>query len=212
MVKFSRQVDKLFLNLSGSAATDLICVGARLRDQLSMIPEMRMEIYSKSTSFDPTSILGTRLTLEADNGFKFSGICISVEDLGHQDSIDLFAIELRPWPWLLTIGSENRVFQGLKTSEIIDKVFRDAGFTDFDNKISDTGEVREYCVQYGESNFDFICRLMEEDGYYYFFDQSGSTETIVLADGISAHKNTGKVPFTVSNRVGSKQAEFQLGL
>ncbi|MEO8240857.1 MAG: type VI secretion system tip protein TssI/VgrG [bacterium] len=203
----SRQVDKLFLNLSGPEATDLICVGARLRDQLSMLPEMRMEIYSKSTSFDPTSILGTPLTLEAENGFKFSGICISVEDLGHQDSIDLFAVELRPWPWLLTLGSENRVFQGLKTGEIIEKVFRDAEFTDFVNKISDAGEPREYCVQYGESNFDFICRLMEEDGYYYFFDHSGSTETFVMADGISAHKNAGKVPFTVSNQVGTKQAD-----
>ena len=207
MTKISRQVDKLFMTLSGSAATDLICIGARLRDQLSKIPEMRMEIYSKSSDFDPTTVLGTPITLEADNGFKFSGICISVEDLGHQDSIDLFAVELRPWPWLLTIGSNNRVFQNMTAVEIIRKVFKDAGYTDVTVKATDPGEQREYCVQYGESDWDFVCRLMEEEGIYYFFDHSDTPEKIVLADGISAHSNKGRVPFTITNQVGDRHGD-----
>ncbi len=207
MTKISRQVDKLFMTLSGSAAADLICIGARLRDQLSKIPEMRMEIYSKSSDFDPTTILGTPITLEADNGFKFSGICISVEDLGHQDSIDLFAVEVRPWPWLLTLGSNNRVFQGMTSVEIIKKVFMDADFSDVTDSTSDPGEQREYCVQYGESDWDFCCRLMEEEGIYYFFDHTTSPEKIVLADGISAHSNKGSVPFTITNQVGERRAD-----
>ena len=207
MAKISRQVDKLFMTLSGSAAKDLICVAARLRDELSKIPEMRMEIYSKSSDFDPTTILGTSITLEADNGFKFNGICISVEDLGHQDSIDLFAVELRPWPWLLTIGAENRVFQGMTTVEIVKKVFQDAGFSDVTDSTTEPGEQREYCVQYGESNFDFVCRLLEEEGIYYFFDHAATPEKIVLADGISAHTNKGRVAFTVSNQVGDRQGD-----
>ena len=206
MPKISRQVDKLFLKLSGSAASDLICLGARVRDQLSRITEMRMEFYSKSTSFDPASVLGTKLTLEAENGFKFSGIVISVEDLGHQDSIDLFAAEIRPWPWLLSIGSDNRVFQGMTTPEIVKKVFSEAGFTDVTDSTSGTFEKREYCVQFGESNLDFVHRIMEEEGIYYFFDHSGATEKIVLADSVSAHTNNGKVPFSTSNQVGERQA------
>ncbi len=206
MPKISRQIDKLFLKLTGPAASDLICLGARVRDQLSRIPEMRMEFYSKSTSFDPASVLGTKLTLEAENGFKFSGLVISVEDLGHQDSIDLFAAEIRPWPWLLSIGSDNRVFQGLTTPEIVRKVFSDAGFTDVTDSTTGTFEPREYCVQFGESNLDFVHRLLEEEGIYYFFDHTGATEKIVLADSVSAHANNGKVPFSTSNQVGERQA------
>ena len=207
MAKISRQVDKLFLTLSGSVASDLICMGARVRDTLGRIPEMRMEFYSKDTSFDPKDVLGTRLTLQAENGFVFSGIVISVEDLGHQDSIDLFAAEVRPWPWLLTIGSDNRVFQGMTTPEIVKKVFSEAGFTDVTDSTSGSFPPREYCVQYGESNFDFVSRIMEEDGIYTFFDHSGATEKIVLANSVSAHENKGTVPFTASNQVGDRQAD-----
>ena len=207
MAKISRQVDRLFLTLSGPAASELICMGARVRDDLSRIPELRMEFYSKDTSFDPKDVLGTRITLKAENGFVFSGIVISVEDLGHQDNIDLFAAEVRPWTWLMTIGSDNRVFQGMTTPEIVKKVFSDAGFTDVTDKTTATYEQREYCVQYGESNFDFVSRIMEEDGVYYFFDHSGATEKIVLADSVSAHENRGRVPFTSSNQVGERQAD-----
>ena len=207
MPKISRQVEKLFLTLSGPAASELVCMGARVRDELSRIPELRMEFYSRDTSFDPKDVLGTRITLKAENGFVFSGIVISVEDLGHQDSIDLFAAEVRPWPWLLTIGADNRVFQGMTTPEIVKKVFSEAGFTDVTDKTTATYEQREYCVQYGESNFDFVSRIMEEDGVYYFFDHSGATEKIVLADSVSAHENKGNVPFTSSNQVGERQAD-----
>jgi type VI secretion system secreted protein VgrG len=207
MVKFSRQTDKLFMKLSGDAAADLICTGTRIRDRLSTIPEMRMEFYSKKTDFDPATVLGTRITMEAENTFKFSGIVISVEDLGHQDSIDLFAAEIRPWPWLFTIGSDNRVFQGKSAPEIIKDVCNDAGFSDLDTKLTGTYETREYCVQYNETNFDFICRLMEEEGIYYYFDHSGASEKLVLADSVSAHTNGGTVPFTISNQVGDKQGD-----
>ena len=202
-----RQVDNLFLNLSGQAASELICIGARVRDALSRIPELRMEFFSKITSFDPKEVLGTKVTLKAENGFKFSGIVISVEDLGHQDTIDLFAAEVRPWPWLLTIGSDNRVFQGMTTPEIVKKVFSGADFTDVIDETTGSHAQREYCVQYGESNFDFVSRIMEEDGIYYFFDHSGETEMIVLADSVSAHKNNGTVPFTSSNQVGERHED-----
>ena len=207
MANIFKQVENLFLTLSGPAASDLICIGARVRDGLSELSEMRMEFYSKDASFDPASLLGTHVKLKAENGFAFSGIVISVEDLGHQDNIDLFAAEVRPWPWLLTLGADNRVFQELTTPEIVKRVFSGAGFTDVADKTTATYEKREYCVQYGESNFDFICRIMEEDGIYFFFDHSGAREKIVLADSVSAHQDKGKLPFTISNQVGERQAD-----
>ncbi|MBC7740320.1 MAG: type VI secretion system tip protein VgrG [Candidatus Saccharibacteria bacterium] len=206
MKRIARQTENLFLTLTGAGATGLICAGARIRDKLSMIPEMRMEFFSEDSTFNPIDILGTTITLEAGNTFRFSGIVISVEELEGEDGGDLYSAEVRPWPWLMTIGSENRVFQDMSTIDIIREVFRVAGFTDLTDKTSDTYEPREYSVQYGESNFAFISRLMEEDGIYYFFDHSGKFEKIVLCDSISAHADGGMVKFVKGNRVGNKQA------
>ncbi len=205
--KFYRQTENLFLTLSGAGATQLVCIGARVREKLSTISELRMEFYSNDTTFNPADILGKTITLEAGNGFKFSGLVIMVEDLGNEDSGDLFAAEIRPWPWLLTIGADNRVFQAKTTIEIVKDVFQAAGFTDVTDSTTGSYAAREYCVQYGESNFDFISRLLEEEGIYYFFDHSGQVEKIVLGDGISAHTDGGTVDFTKSNQIGDKNAD-----
>ena len=201
-----------FLELSGPAVSNLFCTGVRVRDKLSTIPEMRLEVALVDGGCDPASILGTAITLKAENEFKFSGVCVSVEDLGHQDGKDFFAIEVRPWPWLLTIGSDNRIFQNMSTLDVLKYVFQAAGFTageDFISKLRDPGKIRDNCVQYGESNFDFVSRLMEEEGIYYFFDHSGDKEVMVLAESISAHPDKGKVSFTVRNLVGTRRADAE---
>lgn len=204
MPTIGRQVDNLFLKLSGDKADDLICLRARVRDQLSQIPELRIEFYSDQ-SFDPADLLGKRVTLQAENGYRFSGLFISVEDVGRWGSTDLYAAEIRPWPWLLSIGSDNRVFQNLTTPEIVEKVFDDAAGKGFvTDKTSGSFEKREYCVQFGESNLDFVNRLLEEEGIYFYFDHSGPEEKIVLADSVSAHSNQGVVPFPHSNGMEGK--------
>lgn len=194
-----RQTEDLYITLSGDGATDLICIGARVREELSTISEMRMEFVSNNTSFDPKSILGKRITLTTKEEFKFSGIVISVEDLGLQKGGDVYAAELRPWLWMTTIGEGNRVYQGKTAPEIVKAVFSSLGFTDVTEKLSATYDTRDYCVQYDESNFDFVSRLMEEEGIYYFFDHSGEVETLVMADGLTAHPDKGDLTFTVAN-------------
>jgi len=180
-----RQTENLFITLSGDAATDIICIGGRVRERLSTVSELRFEFVSKVTTFDPASILGKKITLETGDGFKFSGIVIKVEDVGLQAGGDVFAAEVRPWLWLAGIGEGNRVFQNMSTTDIITKVLGDMGFDAIDKKLSGTYNPREYCVQYGESNLAFISRLMEEDGIFYHFDHSGATERLVLVDDSS---------------------------
>ena len=194
-----RQTEDLYITLSGDGATDLICIGARVRERFSTISEMRMEFFANDTSFDPKSILGKRITLVTQAEFRFSGIVISVEDLGLQKGGDVYSAELRPWLWMTTIGEENRIYQGKTAPEIIKDVCKTLGFTDVSDKLSPGYEAREYCVQYGETNFSFISRLMEEEGIYYFFDHSGDVEKLVLADSLTAHADKGDLTFTVAN-------------
>ncbi len=203
-----RQTENLFITLSGDGAADLICLGARVRERFSTISEMRMEFISKDTGFDPRTILGKRITLETLQGFKFSSIVISVEDIGLLQGGDVYAAELRPWLWMTTLSEENRIFQNKSTVEVIHDVFAAQDFSDFTVKAAGTYPPREYCVQYGETNFDFISRLMEEDGLYYFFDHSGSVEKLILADGAMTNPDQGEIAFTKSNIVDKVRADF----
>src|SRR5690606_4552809 len=66
--------------------------------------------------------------------------------------------------------------------------FRDRGFTDFEARLTRTYPQREYCVQYRESDFHFISRLLEEEGIYYFFEHAQGKHTLILADSAVAHK------------------------
>jgi type VI secretion system secreted protein VgrG len=109
-----------------------------------------------------------------------------------------YTIELRPWIWLLTRVEDCKIFQNTAPFDIVTKVFRDAGFSDFqDSRQNAAGStVLDYCVQYRESSFDFVTRLMEEFGFYYFFKHESSKHTLVFADDSNAHTELPKgIPF-----------------
>ena len=122
----------------------------------------------------------------------------------------VYDVVLRPWFWFLSHYSDNRVFQEKSALDIFDSVCKDdAGFTDFRRSLTESYRKREYCVQYGETDFDFISRLLEEEGIYYFFEHEKSKHTLVLADSGSAHKpiaGDSKVPFRAP---GEAHAELE---
>ncbi len=95
---------------------------------------------------------------------------------------------LVPWFWLLTRTSDCRVFQNLTVPEILEQVFKQHGFSDFKNRLQGSFEPREYCVQYRETDFNFVSRLMEEEGLYYFFEHEKDKHTLVLANSPSEFK------------------------
>ena len=161
---------------------------------MSRLIENRIEFQSNYKELDLQDLIGTQITIEMDKDlgdgkYTFSGTCISVECLGlYQGMLHLVA-EVRPWLWYLTRTSNNRIFQEKTTVEIVKQILGDHGFSsDIQDKLQGSYPQRGYCVQYRESDFDFINRLMEEEGIYYFFVTTGAQEKMVLADGVSAHK------------------------
>ncbi|WP_437661589.1 type VI secretion system Vgr family protein [Sorangium sp. So ce1182] len=83
----------------------------------------------------------------------------------------------------------SRIFQALSTPEIIEKVLRAAGIPSSGYRLALSGgyRAREYCVQYRESDFAFMSRLLEEEGICYFFEHSEDGHVLVFADGPAAH-------------------------
>ena len=93
-----------------------------------------------------------------------------------------------PWLWLLTRTTDCRIFQDKTVPDIIEAVFKHYGFSDYQLKLTASYPTWEYCVQYRETAFNFVSRLMEQEGIYYYFEHQDGKHTLVLADSISAHK------------------------
>jgi type VI secretion system secreted protein VgrG len=106
---------------------------------------------------------------------------------------------LVPWLWNLTRAADCRIFQNKSVLDIIQEVFRERGFSDFRIALSRAYQPRGYCVQYHETDFDFVLRLMEEEGIFYFFEHASDKHTLVLSDSPSAHQSCpgqSSVPFS----------------
>lgn len=94
-----------------------------------------------------------------------------------------------PWLWFLNLENDCRHFQNMTAVEIIKKVFTEHGFTDFIFKIRATLPKREFTVQYRETSFNFISRLLEEEGIFYWFEHTEQKHQLILADTNSTTEN-----------------------
>jgi type VI secretion system secreted protein VgrG len=104
------------------------------------------------------------------------------------DGMARYEAEMVPWFWLLTLYSNCRIFQNKSVTDIVEAIFQDRGFHDYQLKTQATYEPREYCVQYRETDFNFVSRLLEDEGIFYYFEQTADKHTLVLADDKLAFK------------------------
>ena len=89
-------------------------------------------------------------------------MCISDRRYG------VYRAELRPWLWFLTRTSDCRIFQHKTVPDIVKEIFREQGFTDFKDALTSSYREWDYCVQYRETDFNFVSRLLEQEGAYYY--------------------------------------------
>lgn len=135
-------------------------------------------------------LLGTAMVvaiaLPKDAKRYFHGLVSQILYSGSHGKKVRYKAVLRPWIWFLKHRSDNRIFQEKSVPDIIQEVFQDHGQS-AKFKLTGTHAAREYCVQYGESDFDFVSRLMEEEGIYYYFEHSDSKHELMLVDEDSSH-------------------------
>ncbi|MGY8799721.1 MAG: type VI secretion system Vgr family protein [Longimicrobiales bacterium] len=152
-----------------------------------------LELESDDDAVDFSKVVGKPASASVDfpDGGKrhFHGMITRLRQGATDPGVTRYVAELRPWLWMLTQTSDCGIYQEMKTQEIIEKVFKDLGYNDFKFTLKATYQPREYCVQYRETAFDFVSRLMEEDGIHYFFEHTDAKHTLVMADDASAAKD-----------------------
>ncbi|WP_458376899.1 type VI secretion system Vgr family protein [Pseudomonas fluorescens] len=175
-------------------------------EELGRLFNYELQLHSLDNAIDLNQLLGKPLclSLQLDGGGErhFHGIVARCSQNVDEGQFASYQATLRPWLWLLTRTSDCRIFQNLTIPQIIKQVFRDLGFSDFEDALSRPYREWEYCVQYRETSFDFVSRLMEQEGIYYFFRHEQGRHVLVLADAYGAHTSVpgyASVPYYPKN-------------
>jgi type VI secretion system secreted protein VgrG len=173
----------------------LLLTGLSGREEMSRPFNFQLDLLSEKSDIAPADIVGKSVTFSVYpgqdaarhfNGFvaRFSAGGLQIRDLR------LYRAEVVPWLWFLGQTADCRIFQNKSVPEIIEQVFKDAGFSDYKISVNmDAHPKRDYCVQYRESDFQFVSRLMEEEGVFYFFRHEDGKHTLVIDDQKSAYKD-----------------------
>lgn len=160
-------------------------------EELGRLFSYELQLNSLDANIDLNQLLGKPMSVSlqlADGGARyFHGLVARCSQNIDQGQFASYQVTLRPWLWLLSRTSDCRIFQNLSIPQIIKQVFRDLGFSDFEDALSRPYREWEYCVQYRETSFDFVSRLMEQEGIYYFFRHEQDRHVLVLADAYGAH-------------------------
>jgi len=151
-----------------------------------------LDLLSVESEIKFQQMLGQSMTAQYQRQDKeirfFNGIVSQFSQAGSHGDLFVYRATLRPWFWFLTRTADSRIFQNKTVPDIIREVFKEHGYSDFEEVLTGTYREWENCVQYRETDFNFISRLLEQEGIYYYFKHEEEKHTLVLADSVNAHE------------------------
>jgi type VI secretion system secreted protein VgrG len=161
-------------------------------EEIGRLFDYRLELASMNHQIKAADIVGQnvsiRLDLPAGKKRYFNGFVSCFTQTPASGRLARYRATVVPWLWFLTRCADCRIFQEKTVPEIIKQVLKDRGYTDLEDALNSSYGTWDYCVQYRETDFNFISRLMEQEGIYYFFKHADGKHTMVLADSAGAHE------------------------
>ena len=171
------------------------------QEHLSRLSEFHIKLKSKRPDIGVDQMLGQNVTIRIElhegkaryfNGYvtRWGGVDEIRDSLvgGKETKAYVYHATVQPWLWFLTRQANSRIFQGKTVPQIVEEVFKaHGGLASFSNKTSDAYRTWDYCCQYRETDFNFISRLLEQEGIYYYFEHANGKHTLTLVDRSSAH-------------------------
>ena len=190
-------------------------------ERMSALFQIRVELMidlEKAGQVQGDQLLGKRMTLRVSHGRDYSkgpyryfdGICSRFASVGKDHRYHHYEAEIVPWIWLLTKRADLRVYQDQNVPDIVESVLNElqADFADFKFEIrAKRGDYKkiDYCVQFRETHFNFISRLLETDGLYYFFEHTEAGHKMIIDDSLAAGSdvpNQAQVTYTSESGPG----------
>ncbi|MDP3935459.1 MAG: type VI secretion system tip protein TssI/VgrG [Alphaproteobacteria bacterium] len=192
-----------FLDDPDASEPQFEVVSADVIEALSTVYEIKLTLSSQDLNLIPRSFIkqSGRLILNFGHHKRyFHGIIgvfkqLHLSSTPNGDVISLYEARLYPQLWFLKFNKEYRIFQEKSTLDIVEQLLQEnellhVTFPTFHktSALEHSDPIRKYCVQYGESDFDFISRLLEDRGFYYYFDHQAMKHTLKLAFTPHDHK------------------------
>lgn len=182
----------LDLAAAGLEAGTLRPQRARLREALGQPFEFELlALAAPDATPDLDALLGKPMTVQLalgdDSVRPFHGLVAEAGLRGPVGDRVAWRLVLRPWLWLLTRRRDSRIFQAQALQDLLSTVFGAYSAAAFDFSGASSNPTLDFCAQYRESDFDFVSRLLEREGLYYYFEHSDSAHTMKIVDQMSAH-------------------------
>ena len=167
-------------------ADDLIFASMAMQEGISVLGEMQLELLSPKADLKPDDLLGEPLTvsvaLAGDKQRHFNGHVTRFAIGRHRGRHFGYQATVRPWLWILTRTSDCRIFMDKTVRQIVETVFADHPSANFKFSLFRTYHPWTYCVQYRETDYNFVARLLEQEGIYWYFEHSEGAHKLVLVD------------------------------
>ena len=193
------------------------------KEELGRLPEFQLDFYSRRSDIKPEEILGKNITwaLELVSGSPryFNGFVTAFEENGQREAsvfesggkgtVYLYVARVSSWLWFLTRTADCRIFQNLSVPDIVREVFKDYPFADPTLQLHAKYPKREFCVQYRETDFNFVCRLLEQEGIFLAHEYEDGKNTVVLMDSEATYKKPAvELVFDQHGASGAHQKDY----
>jgi type VI secretion system secreted protein VgrG len=182
-----------FLEVTSDLGKDvLIPLYFNGKETISTLFDYTIGFISSKTNIKPEDLIGTAISLKIHGTGKesrsFYGIVKFFRAGKIKDDKRSYEIVIMPWLGMLQYEKNFRIFKKRTTQQILEEVFKDHGFHHFRfGKMMSIHPEREYCTQYGETTLQFVQRLMEEEGMFYYFEHTKEKHIMVIGDAFTLH-------------------------
>jgi type VI secretion system secreted protein VgrG len=196
------------------ADSALLFHGMHAREVLSQVPEFQLDLLSTNGEIALDDILGKNVTVTlklADDSERYFNGFVSRFSQGRMlGRYYRYFATVRPWLWFLSRTADCRIFQEMTVPDIVKQVLEEEPTHDYKFELTGSYRTWTYCVQYRETDLNFVSRLLEHEGIYYYYKYADGKNTLVLTDSYSGHEaspGADTLPFIDPDRLARPDIE-----
>jgi len=171
----------------------LLLTDIRGQEAVFELFRFELDMVSEDGDLDFSTIIGqdvtASITLDGDSDpvRVINGMVTEFSQGGFDANLWHYRAVVRPKFWLATRAAGCKIFQEMSVTDIIEDVLGTLGVTDYQLNTTGSYTARDYCVQYNETSYAFLCRLMEDEGIFFFHTHADGAHTLVIADDADGH-------------------------